>query len=655
MSTRYTVSTEQLCRGSPMLAPCVVAVPCHNFKQVINRCVKSIFTQTYPSIEIIAIDDGSTDGTYDDLKHWASLFKTVRNARFDVVRTEENKGPAHSKWLAIQMAKTRNQNGVFVIVDGDDELATPDAIETIMNAYETTKCMFTYGRYEGRYSEQTAPIRPEHKDVRDMLTDPRGFPFGHPRTCSIRVLRHFNAEDFKIGDAFLQKGTDRPFIIKAIDLVGLKNVHLIHKTVYRYHFNPDQTTLNLPVELRCSHVQHANAIPKVQPCTLDIHVVMCVWKRRTLERIIAQLNEQTVASRVVLHVINNNAQDADFASYARGACASSKPQQLRVRYYESAHNLFGYARFLLVRRLLCEGADFMPYVMFIDDDQLFEPSFAESMYARAAPNTMTAWHGRSFKRGVAANVIDYWKDIMPKSQTLTEYDYGATCGCVIDTCFFRSPAVFRCPVRYRNIEDLWLSFVVVSLHGGKVFRYSEPTIKNCEKTYKDEFAQFLKLHDQKTELLRQMCSFGYVNGTKVDFERLQNKLMTFDDSLDLAAQITRIPIEFASHNSPDATVSDADVSHNVAQRTSSMEQPAVAEPTNASHASCPSPIHAEKPTLESTTSLPTTETPTCETTTPPSPHAMRSFGPCIVKKRKYVFETTKVVNKFYTRAAKTHR
>lgn len=40
-----------------------IIVPVYNVKPYLNRCVDSIIKQTYKNIEILLIDDGSTDGS----------------------------------------------------------------------------------------------------------------------------------------------------------------------------------------------------------------------------------------------------------------------------------------------------------------------------------------------------------------------------------------------------------------------------------------------------------------------------------------------------------------------------------------------------------------------------------------------------------------
>ncbi len=59
-----------------------VVIPCHNAEKTIERCVESLRNQTYQNIEVIAIDDGSTDNTMKILntiqKSYSKLFVTPK-------------------------------------------------------------------------------------------------------------------------------------------------------------------------------------------------------------------------------------------------------------------------------------------------------------------------------------------------------------------------------------------------------------------------------------------------------------------------------------------------------------------------------------------------------------------------------------------------
>jgi len=94
-------------------------MPVHNGIATINRAIGSLLKQAYPSWELIAVDDGSSDGTYDRLLHWSRQDKRIR-----VFRTESNRGPGAARNQGLRIAC-----GEFVsYLDCDDEYY-PDFLE----------------------------------------------------------------------------------------------------------------------------------------------------------------------------------------------------------------------------------------------------------------------------------------------------------------------------------------------------------------------------------------------------------------------------------------------------------------------------------------------------------------------------------------------
>lgn len=51
-----------------------IIVPCYNGEHFIDRCIGSIYQQSYPEVELIVIDDGSTDNSRERICAWQSLF-----------------------------------------------------------------------------------------------------------------------------------------------------------------------------------------------------------------------------------------------------------------------------------------------------------------------------------------------------------------------------------------------------------------------------------------------------------------------------------------------------------------------------------------------------------------------------------------------------
>jgi len=85
-----------LLRIKPILPLVSVIIPVYNQEKYIQECVESVINQDYKKIEIIVVDDGSTDGTADILKSFGDQIKYIR---------QENQGPAASVNTGIKTSK----------------------------------------------------------------------------------------------------------------------------------------------------------------------------------------------------------------------------------------------------------------------------------------------------------------------------------------------------------------------------------------------------------------------------------------------------------------------------------------------------------------------------------------------------------------------
>ncbi len=97
-----------------------VIMPAYNSEKYIERSVKSVLSQTWPELELIAVDDGSTDRTSAILHRLAAA-----DSRLRFIRTD-NHGPAEARNAALKMIAEDTDYVTFI--DADDELI-PDALE----------------------------------------------------------------------------------------------------------------------------------------------------------------------------------------------------------------------------------------------------------------------------------------------------------------------------------------------------------------------------------------------------------------------------------------------------------------------------------------------------------------------------------------------
>lgn len=101
-----------------------VIIPSFNHEKFITSTIKSIINQTFRNLELIIIDDNSTDNTQNAV---LSLENECRKrfANFKFIKKEQNKGINNSLNTGIDLA-----NGEFVYIIASDDIAKPEAIET---------------------------------------------------------------------------------------------------------------------------------------------------------------------------------------------------------------------------------------------------------------------------------------------------------------------------------------------------------------------------------------------------------------------------------------------------------------------------------------------------------------------------------------------
>ncbi|WP_097677405.1 glycosyltransferase family 2 protein [Olsenella urininfantis] len=100
-----------------------VVVPVYNVEDYLDGCLESLEAQTYRDLEIICVNDGSTDGSEDKLRQWAE-----RDGRVRVI-CQSNAGPSAARNAGIRAA-----TGDFICFLDPDDRFLPSACEEIHEA-----------------------------------------------------------------------------------------------------------------------------------------------------------------------------------------------------------------------------------------------------------------------------------------------------------------------------------------------------------------------------------------------------------------------------------------------------------------------------------------------------------------------------------------
>ena len=102
-----------------------VIIPVYNLENYIEQCIKSVINQTYANLEIIIIDDGSTDNSGNICDLWQK-----QDNRISVIH-KKNSGLSDARNIGLDLAK-----GDYIsFVDGDDWIH-PQMYEILLRYYE---------------------------------------------------------------------------------------------------------------------------------------------------------------------------------------------------------------------------------------------------------------------------------------------------------------------------------------------------------------------------------------------------------------------------------------------------------------------------------------------------------------------------------------
>lgn len=132
-----------------------VIVPAHNGQAYLKNCIDSIAAQSYDNLEILVVNDGSTDQTAAVCEELKKRYKNVQ------VFTLGDVGVSAARNYAME----RSQGAYITFVDADDRLC-PGVLNYLYERINATKsdlagCRFVVWSTEDDWKRITADMRPE--------------------------------------------------------------------------------------------------------------------------------------------------------------------------------------------------------------------------------------------------------------------------------------------------------------------------------------------------------------------------------------------------------------------------------------------------------------------------------------------------------------
>lgn len=187
-----------------------VIIPVFNRATLINKCLTSVLSQSFTDVEIIVVDDGSSDGTLDILAAFSKKIKVFH---------QTNQGPGAARNLGVSQAQ-----GQYIVFLDSDDIWFPWTLSTLYKVIQDTKLpSFIVGKTVFFSSEtELKPIKKVHSEIQYFSDYYKSSSLSlQPYVGAVAIKRNvfqkvggfsnqlFNAED---NDLWLKLGTSEGFV-----------------------------------------------------------------------------------------------------------------------------------------------------------------------------------------------------------------------------------------------------------------------------------------------------------------------------------------------------------------------------------------------------------------------------------------------------------
>lgn len=211
-----------------------IIVPLYNDEEFVSAAIESCLAQTLHDIEVICVDDASTDGTVEVVERYRQ-----RDPRIQLIRQPENRSAFQARRVGLDAASAPH----VLFLDGDDELAPRAAEAAIAKARSARADVVGFGveiiAPDGVPSRLAAALQPTHDELRAPEIIPSLFPVGEAANGHLwrylfetRLLRA--AYDGLGEDLAFYRANDLP--ISFLALAHAAKYASVADRLYRYHF-----------------------------------------------------------------------------------------------------------------------------------------------------------------------------------------------------------------------------------------------------------------------------------------------------------------------------------------------------------------------------------------------------------------------------------
>lgn len=263
-----------------------VIIPVYNIKKYIYRSVESVFNQTHKKVQVIIVDDGSTDGSYEIC---TELVK--KDERIIYICHDVNKGQTITRNDGLKAA-----SGDWVMfLDGDDVIE-PSAISLLLDAVRDDETDIVFAGYkfidsnsstdclanikEGTYTRREF-INYLFDDISESVLSCIGSKLY--RNSFIKERKEYTSDKIKTN-------YDMAFVIDA--LLTCRKVAYVNQSIYGYIQRSDSITYSYRDEMYTRICEARKKIPLLIKDSSFYEEKNLLFQRKQLSLIISTLNQE---------------------------------------------------------------------------------------------------------------------------------------------------------------------------------------------------------------------------------------------------------------------------------------------------------------------------------------------------------------------------
>lgn len=213
-----------------------IIIPMYNAKKYLKKCLGSVLGQTYKNLEIILIDDGSTDGSGKIADEYAKKDKRLK------VIHQENAGQSAGRNRGLKLA-----TGDYIsFIDSDDEIELTfieDLLAAINNKTSLSVCGMNYRRLASNSAKNVYinPL-PKHKNESKTVFVLRLLALDGRMYSSVNKLYHVKTAKTCHFDESLNFSEDTNFVLDYLKKAK-GEISFVLKPLYIYNFGTESSTV----------------------------------------------------------------------------------------------------------------------------------------------------------------------------------------------------------------------------------------------------------------------------------------------------------------------------------------------------------------------------------------------------------------------------